>query len=265
MIKKYTYFNTVCIMLSIFFVFSTLWLWKGVFVNSNQNTSPVPIIEKEEARALIEKPEDKIVREVEDKKIPKEINLPVPFTSQAPEKNWSQPWQDACEEAVVLMLDAYYKDYNLSPLFSKDEILKMVDWEQEKEWGGSIEIAKVQTLHEEYFNKFKVNSESKIISHKSKVIENPTVDLIKEYVANGHPVLVVADGKVLPNPHFQNGGPVYHALIIRGYTEDKFITNDPGTQFGENFTYKYNDLMNAIHDWNGGDVKNGKRVVLVIE
>ena len=78
-------------------------------------------------------------------------------------------------------------------------------------------------------------------------------------------MLVVADGKVLPNPHFRDGGPEYHALIIRGYTNKTFITNDPGTQFGENFEYKYNDLLNAIHDWNGGDVKNGRRVVLVVE
>jgi hypothetical protein len=78
-------------------------------------------------------------------------------------------------------------------------------------------------------------------------------------------VYVVADGKVLPNPHFRNGGPVYHALIIRGYTEDSFITNDPGTQFGKNFVYKYHELMNAIHDWNDGDVPNGRSAVLVVE
>jgi len=47
--------------------------------------------------------------------------------------------------------------------------------------------------------------------------------------------------------------------------EDKFITNDPGTKRGENFAYKYQDLMNAIHDWNNGDVKNGRPVVLVVE
>mgnify|MGYP001618174552 FL=1 len=70
---------------------------------------------------------------------------------------------------------------------------------------------------------------------------------------------------MLPNPHFRNGGPEYHTLVIRGYTEDSFITNDPGTQFGENFLYKYSDLMNSIHDWNEGDVKNGKRLVLVID
>lgn len=186
--------------------------------------------------------------------LPEEFLLNVPFTSQAPEKNWDQPWQDACEEAALLMLDAYYKDYNLSPLFSRDEILKIVKWEEEKNWGTSIEIEKVKEIGEEYF---KLND--------FKEVENSTVEQIKKSIVNGNPVLVVADGKVLPNPHFRNGGPVYHVLIIKGYDEDEFITNDPGTQFGENFKYKYDDLLNAIHDWNDGDVKNGRRVVLMVE
>lgn len=186
--------------------------------------------------------------------IPNKINLVVPFTSQAPEKFWGEPWQDACEEASVLMLDAYYKGYNLDPLFARDEIIKMVDWEENKGWGRSIEIAKVKQLAEENFNLKNI-----------KIIENPTIIQIKTLLADGKPVLTVADGKVLPNPHFQNGGPDYHSLIIRGYNETEFITNDPGTQFGENFKYKYDDLMNAIHDWNGGKVSEGRRVVLVIE
>ncbi|PIY92744.1 MAG: hypothetical protein COY70_01615, partial [Candidatus Magasanikbacteria bacterium CG_4_10_14_0_8_um_filter_42_12] len=78
------------------------------------------------------------------------LNLDVPFTSQAPESNWDQPWQDACEEATILMLDAYYKGYNLSPLFAKDELLKMVDWETERNWGNSISLEYVQEVAEWY-------------------------------------------------------------------------------------------------------------------
>ena len=197
--------------------------------------------------------------------IPSRMNLAVPFTSQAPEKNWEQPWQDACEEAAVLMLDAYYKGYNLSPLFAKDEILKMVAWENARGWQYSIEIQKVKQLMGEYFGYDSKlgNKEIKKLG-EFQIIENPTVEQLKQSIAAGHPVLVVADGKALPNPHFRNGGPVYHALIIRGYTEDSFITNDPGTWRGENFVYKYEDLMNAIRDWNSGDVKQGRRVVLAL-
>jgi hypothetical protein len=182
------------------------------------------------------------------------INLAVPFTSQAPEKNWDMPWQEACEEAAILMLDAYEKGYGLSPGFAKDELLKMIAWEEARGWGESIPLADIRTMSEEYFH-----------LKKMRILEHPTVEDIKKEIAAGRPVLAVADGKVLPNPHFRSGGPVYHALIIRGYTEDGFFTNDPGTQFGENFFYRTRDLMNALHDWNGGDVPHGAPRVLVIE
>jgi hypothetical protein len=183
------------------------------------------------------------------------VNLPVPFTSQAPEQNWDQPWQDACEEAAMLMLDAYHKGYGVSPLFARDEILKMVAWQDARGWEYSISMEQIRQFAEEYLK----------LNGTVRVIENPGVNDIKRLLAEGKPILAVADGKALPNPYFRNGGPVYHALIIRGYTDDSFITNDPGTRLGENFLYRYDDLLNAIRDWNGGDVKHGERVVLVVE
>ena len=183
------------------------------------------------------------------------LNLDVPFTSQAPESNWDQPWQDACEEATILMLDAYYKGYNLSPLFAKDELLKMVDWETERNWGNSISLEYVQEVAEWYMGD----------SFSFHIQKEPSIEGIKQTLATGNPVLVVAYGKSLDNPNFREGGPEYHALIIRGYNDDGFITNDPGTRNGKEFFYTYDNLMSSIHDWNGGDVENGKAVVLVAE
>ncbi len=190
--------------------------------------------------------------------LPASINLPVPFTSQAPEKKWDQPWQDACEEATILMMDAYYKGYGLSPLFAKDELIKMVVAEEERGWGLSIEIEKIRQLMQEY-------GSYDTSKWRLRIVENPTVEDLKRFIANRQPVLVVADGRVLDNPHFRNGGPEYHTLIIRGYTPTHFISNDPGTQFGENFIYTYDNLMESIRDWNGGKVKEGRRVVLVVD
>ena len=149
----------------------------------------------------------------------------------------------------------------------KFKLFQVIKWEEERGWGNSIEMEKVKEMMSEYFHLSILALEhfSTTTQRTIKIIENPTVEQIKKSIAAGNPVLVVADGKVLPNPHFRNGGPVYHALIIKGYTETEFITNDPGTQFGKNFKYKYQDLLNAIHDWNNGDVKNGRRVVLVVE
>jgi hypothetical protein len=277
--KSYKTFNIACILIAGFFVLSIAYASRGMFANRTKYSAVVEEIEtfeyremKDRAEAValkvsepsLEEPEDfdshtaqqESEQESDTDALPKKINLAVPFTSQAPEKNWDQPWQDACEEAAVLMLDAYYKEYDLSPLFARDEILKMVAWEEASEqgWERSIDIEKIKRLAEWQFGG----------THTFSTIENPTVEQIKGFIAAGHPVYVVAYGKKLPNPHFQNGGPEYHALIIRGYTEDSFITNDPGTQFGENFVYTYDELMNAIHDWNGGDVKEGARVVFVL-
>lgn len=183
------------------------------------------------------------------------INLDVPYTSQAPERKWEQPWQDACEEVSLLMLDAYYKGYGLSPLFVKDEVYKMVADQDERGWGYSIPIKHIQRLYNEYFYGEK----------KAHIVLNPTINEIKTYIDNGTPVLAVAYGKSLPNKWYSNGGPEYHALIIRGYTEDSFITNDPGVNRGRNFKFPINDLMNSIHDWNDGDVQNGQSAILVLQ
>ncbi len=186
-------------------------------------------------------------------KTPVLVSLDVPFVSQAPEKKWVQPWEDACEEATILMLDAYYKKYDVGVPLAKEEILKLVNWEEEQGWGGSIELEKIQILFTEFFGL------------KTIIIENPTVAQIKSYLDQGTPVLLPADGRELENPHFVNGGPPSHTIIIRGYTSGEFITNDPGTQYGKNFRYSIDNLMQSMHDWNGGDVKNGKTVILVVE
>ncbi len=272
--SAYTVLNIVFLFFIFFFFGGSFWLWKGKIIQilSPQSDVLPPALSFEDIKnssVLVTVPNGGTSTSTPalvtstlpvSVDLPKEMNLAVPFTSQAPEKNWDQPWQDACEEAAVLMMDAYYGNQKLSVLFSKDEILKMVKWEEEKNWGRSIEIEKVQDLVQYYMPNILTSK-----NLKTKIIENPTVEQIKKYVAAGTPVLVVADGKILPNPHFQNGGPEYHALVIRGYTETEFITNDPGTQFGENFKYKYHDLMKSIRDWNAGDVKNGRRVILVIE
>lgn len=255
-------FRLWCIAVSVLFWVGTVVVWS----EGDTNTASAPIIQTIPLTRLVDAPKEKPVEptvlpketeKIENSQVmvtPERVNLDVPFTSQAPEKNWEEPWQDACEEAVVLMVDAYTKGYGLSPLFAKDEILKMVAWQDARGWGYSISAEQIQQLMEEYSGLKQV-----------RIVENPSIEEIKTLIAEGKPVLVVADGKALPNPHFQNGGPLYHALVIRGYTEDSFITNDPGTQFGENFLYAYSDLMNAIHDWNDGDVPNGEKIVLVVE
>ncbi len=293
--KQFLRFNLFILIFTFFCLGGIFWLWKGIFsaprtfdfqeippefdqisetTPPKQNppvvtpTSSVSVTLSQETLPVSTPPlasTSTVVSANPLSPFPARVLLDVPFTSQAPEKNWQQPWQDACEEAAVLMMDAYYQGYGLSVALARDEMRKMVEWGEGFGWGLSIEIAKIQKIFEDYLGYPKSSNHPNTAVKKPRIVENPTIEDIKRFVSQGNPVYVVADGKRLGNPHFQNGGPEYHALVVRGYTETSFITNDPGTQFGENYPYKYKDLMESIRDWNDGDVKNGRRVVLVIE
>lgn len=281
-------FNVIALVAGIFFLLATFWVWRGQWridqfdkadtrVVIEEKNIPAPVfinvtstVATTSTKSVSTTTTIKIVEKIATSTTPRvavspltgtlvlgddDVNLKVPFTSQAPERNWDQPWQDACEEAALLMLDAYYKGYGLSPISAKDELQKMIDWETAQGWDGSVDIEHIKKIAADYFH----------IKRKILIIENPTVEQIKQYISAGAPVLVVADGKVLPNKFYSNGGPEYHALVIRGFTKDKFITNDPGVNRGTNFVFPIESVMESIHDWNGGDVKSGKRVILVVE
>jgi len=197
------------------------------------------IIENEEA---VVEPEVPLVEdEPEEKSVVKAgTNLKVPFISQAPSKNWEQPFQDACEEASVLMVDYYYNGKQVPGVAEQEDILSaMVKW-QEDNWGGhhNLPADKVAELIYATFN------------YRVEVVEDLTAVKLKYYLDQGQPVIIPADGRKLANPYFKNGGPAYHMLVVKGYVDDKFITNDPGTMHGADFVYSEENLFYSIHDWN---------------
>jgi len=186
------------------------------------------------------------------------INLKIPFVSQAPHRNWDMPYQEACEEASAIMASLYYQGDTREMVIGDagDALLKkVIAWEEEQfGYYQDTTVAETVVMLEEYFKL------------RARIVDDPMVKDIKEAVAAGHPVIMPAYGKVLPNPYFKNGGPLYHMLIVKGYTETKFITNDPGTNTrGADFTYTIDALMNAIHDWNGGDVPQGAKRIIIVE
>ncbi|MFA6307267.1 MAG: C39 family peptidase [Patescibacteria group bacterium] len=167
------------------------------------------------------------------------INLAVPFTSQAPTANWDQPFQDACEEASLLMVDYYYQNKNMPSKEAVENIfIDMVAW-QEKFMEGNYDITIEETgqLAKGYFG------------YNVSVIPNLTATKIRNLLREGFPVIVPANGHILINPNFTGDGPKYHMLVIKGFVDDKFITNDPGTRNGADFVYTETNLMEAIADW----------------
>lgn len=187
-------------------------------------------------------------------RIPTSFNLNVPFTSQAPFADWNETFKEACEEASALSVHYFYQNKKFSPQIATEEILKMVDW-QVNNWGGHFDLTASQTaeLIEKYLGYQHV-----------EVIDNPTIEEIKSQIYQKHPVIVSAAGRELDNPYFRTPGPIYHMLVIKGYTEIQFITNDPGTKRGEDFLYDYDIIMNAMHDWNKEDILQGSKKAIVI-
>ena len=190
-------------------------------------------------------------------KLPDKVNLAVPFTSQAPKGDWSLPYQEACEEAGMLMVDAYY--HGRTEKFAPDEadrlILALIDYENIHYQGKQDMTAQeVVTFIKDYYG------------YKTVVVRDVTdIEQIKPALALGYPVLVPAYGKALGNPNYRNGGPLYHMLVIKGYLPDgRIITNDSGTHNGADYVYDPQVLFNAMHDWNNGDVPNGAKKMIVI-
>ncbi len=187
--------------------------------------------------------------------IPEAFNLSVPFTTQAPLVNWDHAHDEACEEAALMMVDAYWNDLSLSDKAAVDRtLLAIEDWEVDRfGYFESTTVEETVIMARDYFNLENV-----------RIVEDPSVEELKRLVASGKPVLVPAAGRELGNPNFRSPGPLYHFLVLKGYTADTFITNDPGTRKGADYVYDVSVIMNAMHDWNGGDVLNGRKAVIVV-
>lgn len=188
-----------------------------------------------------------------------EVNLAVPFTVQAPTGDWSQPYQDACEEASVLMVKEYYAKSGTKVINSATatkEILAMVAY-QDKLFGFNRDTTSAETA------KF---AEGLYGLGRSEILENPTLEQLKERLNKGQPIIIPVAGQLLKNPFFTPPGPTYHMAVIRGYTKNnQFIVNDPGTKRGNSFLYSFETIMSAIHDWNGGaNILEGKKNVLIL-
>jgi hypothetical protein len=184
------------------------------------------------------------------------INLAVPFTSQAPHGNWDSVHKEACEEASVLMLDAFFDGRALTPEGAEAELQELVQWQMNR-FGYFEDTSAEETaiMLREFYGYTDVT-----------VHTLPTLEGLRALLLRGVPVIVPVYGRALGNPYFQQPGPVYHVLVVRGLTDEgKFITNDPGTRRGEAYIYDAEVLWEAIHDWNGGDVERGEKVMIVVK
>lgn len=169
------------------------------------------------------------------------VHLTVPFTAQAPDGDWVQPWADGCEEAALLMADAYYKgdtSAQLPPAATKQKIADMVNW-QVNRFGRhkDITVDEMAIVAKEYLG-----------YQSAKAYHNATLEEVKAALDAGDPVVIPAAGRLLKNPYFTQPGPLYHVFLVIGYDESGLIVNENGTRRGKDYRYTNATLATAWHD-----------------
>jgi hypothetical protein len=188
--------------------------------------------------------------------LPAEMNLKIPFQSQAPFSNWDAVHEETCEEASAIMVDRFFSGKPLTKDIMEEELGKLIAWENDQ-FGRFEDTDGAETVRilREYFGR------TKVLLRYGFTIED-----VKKEVAAGRPVILLAAGRLLGNPNFTPPGPVYHALVVKGYLKDgRIITNDPGTRKGADYLYDPEVLMRAAHEWNGiGDVLDGRKVMISV-
>ncbi len=190
--------------------------------------------------------------------LPSKVLHDVQFVSQAPFGDWDdERQQDGCEEMNSFMAVRWALGKSFAKEEALDELFKMAAFE-EKRFGTFHDTSAADTkiLIEEYFG-FK-NVELKY---------DITIEDIKKSLASGAVVIAPADGTILANPYYTPPGPIYHFLLIRGYDQKNFITNDSGTKRGEAYKYPFERVISAIRDYPTGqhpEITSKRKAILII-
>lgn len=189
---------------------------------------------------------------------PKSVFLSVPFTPQAPTANWDQLHNEACEEAAALMANAYFKgipDETLKPVYVEHELDRLTQW-LKTNYGYYLDTTSAETA--------KMMEE--VYGLKTKLMENFAANDLKKTLEQNRLVLISEFGRLLGNRYYKRPGPVHHILILKGYNEKGFITNDPGTKKGLNYFYTFDTLYNAAADWEHAinTVNLDKKIAIIV-
>jgi hypothetical protein len=192
--------------------------------------------------------------------LPKSILQTVPFFSQAPFGEWDDPmFQNACEEASIIMAMHWVKKTSVTKEQAKQEIIALTDFEY-RTYGEAIDRAAKDAIKmfKDYYNYENVSLRSGIGAAD-----------IKAEILKGNLVIVPLNGRILKNPYYTAPGPEHHMLVVIGYDgkTDEFITNDVGTRHGEKYRYASSRLEAALIDYPTGDdlpAPPGKTVMIVV-
>lgn len=250
------------IIIAIFFVIS-LVVWKNKSKDPEIKDYQEELKENyqaEKEELIIISQEERIQdygKKEESVNIPDKFFIEVPFTSQAPFKNWDEYHEEACEEAALLMMKYFSDNEKLSPEIAEKEIQAMINF-QLKKYGDyrDSDASQIVKLAKDFY-----------AMENLEVVYDFQKEDLKKRLAKGKPIIVPAAGRLLHNPNFTYPGPLYHNLILTGYEGEEIIANDPGTRKGKNYRYNEDILYGAIHDFPGKkeEIENGRKAMIIME
>jgi hypothetical protein len=176
--------------------------------------------------------------------------LSVPFIPQAPREEWTAPWNNACEEASIAMIDLYYDQQEYTtvhpatalPAFApqhidvQEKIITDVINTRASLYGNTTDETPemIGTVVQEFYD-----------WHAYAVFDPTKEDIISE-LEQKQPVIIPLHGQVMNQGQFSPPGPDYHVAVLIGYDaeQDAFIAHDPGSVYhGEEIVYDANQLL----------------------
>jgi len=173
------------------------------------------------------------------------LTLSIPYINESPDGSWTGPWKNGCEEASIAMIEDFYLGKKEVSTQDAMTFMNMLFEKQNQIWGSNADADTYRTAR--IINDY--------TSYNATIIDNPTIEQIKDELNQKRPVISFHYGKVLNNPNipFLATGSYYHVFIIIGYddTTNEFITHDTGDiKTGANHRYDYDIFMNSLADFN---------------
>lgn len=181
--------------------------------------------------------------------VPERVKLDVPFVTEIPDGTWTPPWNNACEEAAVTMVDQYYLGIKSISRAESKKLMWPLFAAEDKLFGYHADTNATETA----------KLAETMLDFAITIIDNPTLGDIKNELRSGRPVISMHYGFALNNPalRFRREGSSYHMMVLSGFDESRqeFIVEDPGNPNGIDFYYKYDTIMSTLHDFNHKDRK----------
>ena len=174
-----------------------------------------------------------------------DVAIAVPFKKQVPPGEWETTKN--CGPTSFLMVYCYHNE----TIPTEEKIKKINDWlVRENKWpntnkyNGHSTPPKILTYLAKNYNSDFSDSYSKT---------GWNLDKIEQEIKDGRPVITAIFGLM---PNGRDYRPKGHWVVVRGFTEDKVICNDPGTKWGDGIKYSKEDFSKWMYganlsDWDG--------------